>query len=695
MTSPHTSGRGASPSPAAHLMGRLVNSPRPPAFALLRRRGARAEEPVPVELLIGTVTDVESISAIPLAPTPVETPEGTPPREPGPEVLALVPFRQIRERGFACHDDGTPLRVLRVEESHTLDEADLLAALPDVPVRLDGAGFDLDDDAYAAAVERIVHEEIGPGTGANFVIRRDFTARLADPGPAAALTIFRRLLTSETGAYWTFCVHTGPVEAARDGGAGQDGHTLVGASPEAHVRVRGDEVVMNPISGTYRYPAAGPDTDSLLTFLADSKERNELSMVVDEELKMLCAVADRDVRLHGPYLREMSHLAHTEFEIRGRGVKEVREVLSRTMFAATVTGSPLKSACRVIRAHEPSGRGYYAGALALFGQDASGQRWLDSPITIRTADITPDGALRIPVGATLVRDSDPRSEVAETHAKLAGVLSAFGVTPARDAAARPAPGASLCTPEVLAALGGRRRNLAPCWLDPDLHGSLNDRTDHGRKRLKEVLVVDAEDDFTAMLAHLLRAAGLGTSVVPYDHPALREALRHHRGPVLLGPGPGNPNDAADPRIGALRELTAELLGEARGGGNPLVGVCLGFQLLSGALGLPVLRGERPYQGTQRVVEFFGRPVTAGFYSSFRVHADPGQTSALLAKGVEISRDPATHEVTALRGRGISGVQFHPESVLSLSGPEILLELLREAVGRAPVAASRKASGLRH
>ncbi|WP_424919860.1 glutamine amidotransferase-related protein [Streptomyces sp. wa1064] len=92
--------------------------------------------------------------------------------------------------------------------------------------------------------------------------------------------------------------------------------------------------------------------------------------------------------------------------------------------------------------------------------------------------------------------------------------------------------------------------------------------------------MDAEDDFTAVPAHLLRTAGVGTSVVPHDHPGLREALRHHRGPVLLGPGPGNPNDDADPRIGALRELTAELLGEARGGGNPLVGVCLGFQLLS-------------------------------------------------------------------------------------------------------------------
>lgn len=49
--------------------------------------------------------------------------------------------------------------------------------------------------------------------------------------------------------------------------------------------------------------------------------------------------------------------------------------------------------------------------------------------------------------------------------------------------------------------------------------------------------MDAEDDFTAMLAHLLRVAGLGTSVVPYDHPGLREALRHHRARSCSGRGP--------------------------------------------------------------------------------------------------------------------------------------------------------------
>lgn len=391
MTSPHTSVRGASPSPAADLIGRLVNSPdHPPS------RCCAAAEPEPKSRSRSNCSSAPSPTcrASPRSrwpPRPWRRPRARPRASPAPRSSRSYPSGRSASSGSPATTTGLPCGSCASRRATPWTRPTCWPRSPTCPY------------AWTA-----------PGS------------------------------TSETGAYWTFCVHTGPVEAARDGGAGQDaaghdGHTLVGASPEAHVRVRGDEVVMNPISGTYRYPAAGPDTDSLLTFLADSKERNELSMVVDEELKMLCAVADRDVRLHGPYLREMSHLAHTEFEIRGRGVKEVREVLSRTMFAATVTGSPLKSACRVIRAHEPSGRGYYAGALALFGQDASGQRWLDSPITIRTADVTPDGALRIPVGATLVRDSDPRSEVAETHAKLAGVLSAFGVTPARDAAARPAP----------------------------------------------------------------------------------------------------------------------------------------------------------------------------------------------------------------------------------------------------------------
>ena len=106
--------------------------------------------------------------------------------------------------------------------------------------------------------------------------------------------------------------------------------TLVGASPEVHVRASGGTVVMNPISGTYRYPAEGPTPEHLLEFLADGKEIEELSMVVDEELKMMCTVGDMGGVVVGPRLKEMAHLAHTEYELRGRSSLDVREVLKET-----------------------------------------------------------------------------------------------------------------------------------------------------------------------------------------------------------------------------------------------------------------------------------------------------------------------------------------------------------------------------
>ncbi|KPC95631.1 anthranilate synthase, partial [Streptomyces sp. NRRL F-6602] len=208
------------------------------------------------------------------------------------------------------------------------------------------------------------------------------------------------VLDQERGAYWTYVVHTGE-------------RTLVGASPEVHVRMSGggrDEaggtVVMNPISGTYRYPAEGPTAQGLLDFLDDAKERDELSMVVDEELKMMCAVGDLGGVVVGPRLKEMAHLAHTEYELRGRSTLDVREVLRQTMFAATVTGSPVQNACRVIERYEPGGRGYYAGALALLFTDEAGAQCLDSPILIRTADVDAAGLVKVRVGATLVRGSD-------------------------------------------------------------------------------------------------------------------------------------------------------------------------------------------------------------------------------------------------------------------------------------------------
>ncbi|WPO74313.1 MULTISPECIES: anthranilate synthase family protein [unclassified Streptomyces] len=598
-------------------------------FALLRRRTPGHEHDT-VEVLIGPTGTYDRLADI-------------------PEGLALVPFRQIRERGFDVRDDGTPLTVLTPEETYELALGEALAALPAHDVRVEGGAFDVDDTAYADIVGRVLRDEIGRGEGANFVIRRTYEGEIPGFDRADALALFRRLLVGERGAYWTYVVHT-------------EERTLVGASPEVHVRMSGGTVVMNPISGTYRYPAEGPTPDDLLAFLADGKEIEELSMVVDEELKMMCTVGDMGGVVVGPRLKEMAHLAHTEYELRGKSSLDVREVLRETMFAATVTGSPVQNACRVIERYEPSGRGYYAGALALIGRDGGGAQTLDSPILIRTADISAAGKLRVPVGATLVRGSDPVGEVAETHAKAAGVLAALGVRPGRPRTEGTRP-ALADDPRVRAALDGRRERLAPFWLRMQ---------ERGDALSGHALVVDGEDTFTAMLAHVLRSCGLRVSVLRYDARGLREAVLAHEGPVVLGPGPGDPCDLTDPKMRFLRSLTAEVIRDHEYG---VLGVCLGHELIAAELGLEIVRKDVPGQGAQTDVDLFGRPETVGFYNSYVARCDDAAALELGAHGVEVSRDAGSGEVHAVRGPWFAGVQFHPESVLTLRGASIVRELL--------------------
>ncbi|UFQ15150.1 MULTISPECIES: anthranilate synthase family protein [Streptomyces] len=612
----------------------LLSDDRP--FALLRRRTPGRDHGT-VEVLIGPTGTYDRLADI-------------------PEGLALVPFRQIRERGFDVRDDGTPLTVLTPEETYELPLDAALSVLPAHEVRVEGGAFDVDDAAYADIVGRVLREEIGRGEGANFVIRRTYEGEIPDFGRADALALFRRLLVGERGAYWTYVVHTGD-------------RTLVGASPEVHVRMSGGTVVMNPISGTYRYPADGPTPDGLLAFLADGKEIEELSMVVDEELKMMCTVGDMGGVVIGPRLKEMAHLAHTEYELRGRSSLDVREVLKETMFAATVTGSPVQNACRVIGRYEAGGRGYYAGALALVGRDSGGAQTLDSPILIRTADISAAGRLRVPVGATLVRGSDPAGEVAETHAKAAGVLAALGVRPGRPREEH-ARAALADDPRVRAALDVRRERLAPFWL-------------RMREPVRELgghaLVVDGEDTFTAMLAHVLRSCGLQVSVRRYDEAGLREAVLAHEGPVVLGPGPGDPADLTDPKMRFLRALTAEVIGAHEHG---VLGVCLGHELIAAELGLEIVRKDVPYQGAQTGIDLFGRAETVGFYNSFVARCDDESAAELAAHGIEVSRDGASGEVHAVRGPSFAGVQFHPESVLTLRGDRIVRELLGQVLATA-------------
>jgi len=627
------------PAPAARpsgagLIDRIVAG-EVGSFALLHRPEAGAGGLV--DVLAGEMSEPASLGAIPLEPGPAAGPAH--------ETLVVIPYRQLAERGYAAPDDGAPLLAMRITGQAQAMVPDLMGRIGDAPLTLSPPSFDIPDDAYADLVRRVINDEIGTGAGANFVIKRTVQAEIADYSVHSALAIFARLLRYEQGAYWTFLVHTGQ-------------RTFVGASPERHVSLSGGQAVMNPISGTYRYPAGGATFAGITEFLNDRKETDELYMVLDEELKMMGRICETGGRVTGPRLKEMARLAHTEYFIGGRTGRDVREILRETLFAPTVTGSPVENAARVIERYEPGGRGYYSGVVALIGRDAQGERALDSAILIRTADIDSAGQLRLGVGATVVRGSVPAAEAEETRAKAAGVLGAIEAG---------AGGRFGSHPEVVAALSRRNAGIAQFWL-----GTGGDGPAGPLDGLK-ALVVDAEDTFTAMSGHQLTALGLAVTIRGYDE--IHRFADHDL--VVLGPGPGDPRLTGDPKIAALRRSVDELLALRK----PFLAVCLSHQVLCSRLGLELACHRVPHQGLQREIDLFGVTERVGFYNTFfarspRDHHDAGPLGT-----VRVSRDPATGEVHALAGPGFASMQFHAESVLTVGGPGILARAIQGALAQ--------------
>jgi len=615
------------------------------AWAIIRR-STRAGDRDTVGIVGGRRREVQSLLDVPLD-------EGEPQAGHIADRLLAVPFRQVRERGFEAHDDGTPLVVVDVESELEFSVAEVVDAIDDTGIEFaDRGGFETSDEDYAKVVDAIITDEIGHGEGANLVVGRHYRATVADWGADKALTVFRRLLEREHGAYWTFVFFTGD-------------RYLIGASPERHVTIHGGDVRMNPISGTFRVAGEGGLKPRLLDFLRDEKEIYELFMVVDEELKMMCDICHEGGQVLGPFLKPMTHLIHTEYLLAGRTGRDPREVLRDTMYAATVTGSPVENACRLIKQYESEGRGYYGAALAILGRDQEGGPVVDSPIVIRTADVDLDGNLRVTAGATLVRDSDPAYEVAETRAKAGGILSAFGLVPPA-----PAPSVGLAElvadEDVLIALNARNRRLSRFWLT-DQAGATPDPSLAGRR----VAILDGEDDFVNMLRHVLGVLGLTSSVVRHDD--YDEGALDGFDLVIVGPGPGDPRDGDDPKIATFRRVIDRLLEQ----GAPFLAVCLGHQALCQRLGIPLTFKDIVFQGTQSPVRVGGRTERVGFYNTFVGRVGDGQP---LPEGVSIEADPVTGDVNVVRGPHYRGVQFHAESILTEHGYDLLHDLVRELLG---------------
>ncbi|MEO1397394.1 MAG: anthranilate synthase component I [Pseudomonadota bacterium] len=397
---------------------------------------------------------------------------------------------------------------------------------------------------------------------------------------------------------------------------------LVGASPEMFVRVEERRIETCPISGTIRR-GRDPieDSEQILTLLNSKKDESELTMCSDVDRNDKSRVCEPgSVKVIGRRQIEMySRLIHTVDHIEGR-LREDMDAFDGFLshaWAVTVTGAPKLWAMRFIEEHEKSPRAWYGGAVGMVGFNGN----MNTGLTLRTVRIK-DGIAEVRAGATLLNDSAPEEEEAETELKASAMLTAV-----REAGQNNSDATSRKSAQV----GKGRR----------------------------ILLVDHEDSFVHTLANYFRQTGAEVRTVrsPVDQETF-DAFNPDL--VVLSPGPGNPQDFDC-------DATIKL---ARSQNLPVFGVCLGLQALTESYGGKLAQLEEPMhgkpsrisaQGNSLVFSGLDREITVGRYHSLFAERDAlpagfvvtAETSDGVIMGLEHESEP------------IAAVQFHPESIMSL------------------------------
>ncbi|NRG19332.1 anthranilate synthase component I [Rhizobiales bacterium] len=419
-----------------------------------------------------------------------------------------------------------------------------------------------------------------------------------------------------------------------------NGEYLVGASPEMYVRVTGGRRIETcPISGTIRRGRnAIEDEAQIRKLLNSAKDEAELTMCSDVDRNDKSRICEPgSVRVIGRRQIEMySRLIHTVDHIEGtlrEGMDALDAFLSHA-WAVTVTGAPKRWAMQFIEDNEKSSRAWYGGAIGavLFNGD------MNTGLTLRTVRIK-DGVAQIRAGATLLFDSVPEDEEAETELKAeamrAAVREAGLARQAEEASAEPLPGKGL-----------------------------------------KILLIDHEDSFVHTLANYFRQTG--ADVVTYRTPVADSVFEDVKPDlVVLSPGPGSPKDFD----------CAATIGRARARDLPIFGVCLGLQALAESFGAKLGQLDVPmhgkpssigFEGDSMLFEGLASPVIVGRYHS--LYAEPAtldgdfRVTSRTDDGVIMAFEHSSEPIAA--------VQFHPESIMSLdqeAGHRIIRNVITKLV----------------
>jgi anthranilate synthase len=406
------------------------------------------------------------------------------------------------------------------------------------------------------------------------------------------------------------------------------GEYLIGASPEMFVRVDGKRVETCPISGTIRRGAnAIEDAAQILKLLSSNKEESELTMCTDVDRNDKSRICEPgSVQVIGRRQIELySHLIHTVDHVEGvmRPEFDAIDAFLTHLWAVTVTGAPKRWAMKFLEQHERSPRRWYGGAVGYFTFNGD----LNTGLILRTIQLK-DAIAQVRVGATVLYDSIPEAEAEETLTKGAALFK---------------------TLDLAKQLKSDRQEIT---VQPN---------ETETKTAPNVLLIDHEDSFVHTLANYLRQTGAKVKTLRHG---FAESLLDEERPdlVVLSPGPGKPSDFKVPET--IAACTKRQI--------PIFGVCLGLQSIVEAFGGELGILDYPQHGKVSRVSVVADDSIA--FKDLPQSFEVGRYHSLYALPEKL---PDELKVTALSEDGvimaiehqtlpIAGVQFHPESIMTLA-----------------------------
>lgn len=488
--------------------------------------------------------------------------------------------------------------------------------------------------------ENLVHEAksaMQRGEIFELVLSRGFEADCTNYSDSFS-NIFRRMKAKNPSPYELFC---------------QFGdEQLIGTSPEMFVRVAHNHlgklrIESCPISGTIRRGQnAMEDEVQIRALLNSEKDQVELTMCTDVDRNDKSRICEPEsIKLISRRsIETYSNLFHTVDHVEGilRPEFDGIDGLLSHLWAVTLTGAPKKSAVQLIENMEGGSRHWYGGAVGYLALNGD----VNTAITIRTIHFF-QGKAVYRTGASLVWDSVPSEEVLETKTKSMPFYQALGLD--------------------------FNSNSNSAQKISELERLKNNKIGLGYK----AVMIDNQDSFVHTLAGYFRL--LGMDVLTYrSGVSLEKILEAQPDLIIHSPGPGMPSEFKVPEIILnLSQAHPEL---------PQFGVCLGLQGMVEAFGGKLKYLKNPRHGKIWILKHSQQALMSGLSPDIPVGAYHSiiADKAYFPDCLEILAENEQGDIMAIGHKTLPlmAVQFHPESILSLSenvGLKIIKNIIQQLV----------------